>query len=247
MGAVDPYPPINTLKPLGPDIWIADGPVIDMRYVLGSLPFSTRMTLVRLPSGALWAHSPTPLTPGLKAEVEALGEPRYLIAPNLLHWSWLSEWRAAFPQADIHAAPGVEAKEQAGGFMVDFVLGDAPPPLWADAIDQALVPGAFMTEAEFFHRPSRTLILTDLIENFEPDHVHGPLLTLLMRIGGVMAPRSATPRDLRLTFLPRRKQVRAAAERIIAWAPDRIVISHGATIEQDATARLKRALAWTGA
>ncbi|MDQ2763899.1 MAG: DUF4336 domain-containing protein [Pseudomonadota bacterium] len=34
-----------------------------------------------------------------------------------------------------------------------------------------LVPGGMFSEAVFFHEPSRTLILTDLIENFELDRI----------------------------------------------------------------------------
>jgi len=35
-----------------------------------------------------------------------------------------------------------------------------------------------MNEAVFLHRPSRTLILTDLIENFEPHRVRNPVYRL---------------------------------------------------------------------
>ena len=46
---VDPYPPLNTLKPLAEEIWIVDGPVIAMKYMgVGAIPFPTRMTVVRL-------------------------------------------------------------------------------------------------------------------------------------------------------------------------------------------------------
>ena len=38
--------------------------------------------------------------------------------------------------------------------------------------------GSVMNEAVFLHRPSRTLILTDLIENFEPHRVRNPVYRL---------------------------------------------------------------------
>ena len=65
-----------------------------------------------------------------------------------------------------------------------------------------------MTEAVFLHRDSRTLILTDLIENFERGRVHGWLLRLLTSLGGVLDPDGSTPRDLRVTF--QRRTVRGA-------------------------------------
>ena len=49
------YQPLNTLKPWGDDIWIADGGLIRMKFPLGlTIPFSTRMTVVRLADGGLW-------------------------------------------------------------------------------------------------------------------------------------------------------------------------------------------------
>ena len=46
-----------------------------------------------------------------------------------------------------------------------------------------LVPGSIVTEAVFHHRASGTLILTDLIENFEPSRVRKVWLRTLLRFG----------------------------------------------------------------
>ena len=102
-----------------------------------------------------------------------------------------------------------------------------------------------MTEVEFFHRASGTLILTDLIENFEPDKVSGFFMWLLMWIGGVTPPHGGLPRDLRLTFTWRHKrELRAAVETMLAWNPQRIIFAHGRWHERDGAAELRRAFAW---
>ena len=64
-GALEPYAPLGVPKPLDRDIWTVDGPVVRARCLLGSLPFTTRMTAVRLPDGRLWLHAPIPPMPGL--------------------------------------------------------------------------------------------------------------------------------------------------------------------------------------
>jgi hypothetical protein len=69
------YPPLNTLKRVAEDIWIVDGPVIRFGPPLLKMPFSTRMTIIRI-GGDLLIHSPTPLTAELKTEVEGIGGPR---------------------------------------------------------------------------------------------------------------------------------------------------------------------------
>jgi hypothetical protein len=124
------------------------------------------------------------------------------------------------------------------------VLGEAPAPGWADAIDQVLVRGDLLTEACFFHRPSKTLILTDLIENFEPDRVRSWPHRLLLRLGGVLDPDGKAPIDMRLSFLRRRKALREAVRTMIAWAPERIILAHGRWYDGNAAAELRRAFRW---
>jgi hypothetical protein len=242
-----PYAPTGVLKPFGRGLWIVDGPVIRMRWAVGTLPFPTRAAVARLEDGGLWVWSPVPLAPGLREGLRKLGPVRALVAPNRLHVSWMAEWRAAFPEAESWGARGTqEAAARMGRGGPARVLGEAAPGAWAGEIEQEIVPGAFMDEAVFLHRASRTLIVADLIENFEAGKISGPGARALMRAGGVLAPRGSTPRDLRLTFLPHRARVRAAVRRMLAWRPERVVMAHGAPITAGADAALRRAFRWTG-
>src|SRR3546814_788489 len=65
------YPPLNVLKPVCRDIWIVDGPLIGFGALGIRLPFPTRMTIVRL-EGGLFIHSPTVLSPTLRAAIDDL-------------------------------------------------------------------------------------------------------------------------------------------------------------------------------
>lgn len=47
------------------------------------------------------------------------------------------------------------------GLRIDAELTNRPPCVWADEIDQLLVTDAVFNEVYLFHRPSRTLLLTD--------------------------------------------------------------------------------------
>jgi hypothetical protein len=106
------YAPINTLKRVAEGVWIVDGPTIRFGWPWPKFRFSTRMTIVRLVSGELFLHSPTQLTGALQSEISRLGCVRFIIAPNRVHYSWIPEWRTAFPSADVYFAPRV--REQAG-------------------------------------------------------------------------------------------------------------------------------------
>lgn len=241
---VGTYPPLNTLKPVAESVWIVDGPIIRFGMPWPKMPFPTRMTVIRLVGGGLFIHSPTPLTPGLKAEVEALGEPRWIIGPNRIHYWWIPEWRATFPGAAVYLAPRI--REQAKG-RIDFAceeLHEAGGYPWDGEIATLPIAGSFMTEVEFFHHRSRTLVLTDLIENFEPARLDGFLMRLLTGLGGVQDPDGGMPRDMRVTFRRRKPELKAMIETMIAWKPDRIILAHGRWYERNGTAELSRAFRW---
>ena len=46
--AMQLYEPLNVLKPVGENLWVVDGPIVRMAYLGGSIPFPTRMVVVRL-------------------------------------------------------------------------------------------------------------------------------------------------------------------------------------------------------
>jgi hypothetical protein len=237
------YPPLDTLKQVAPNVWIVDGPIIRFGPPLLKLPFPTRMTVIRLGADDLFVHSPTELAPGLARALGTLGRPRWIVAPNRLHYWWIPAWHQAYPQAELYFAPRV--REQAGDH-IDFAAHDLAGGTgypWDEVIATLPVRGSYMVEFEFFHRPSRTLILTDLIENFESAKL-GRDMRWLTRLGGVQDPDGQTPRDLRLTFLPDRAGLRRAVETMIGWDPERIILAHGRWHEMNGAAELRRAFRW---
>ncbi len=243
MPAVEPtYPPLNTLKSVTDDVFIVDGPLIHF-HVLGlRLPYPTRMTLIRLPDG-LFVHSPTPLTPALKQEVDRLGPVRWLVAPNCLHHWWLPEWKAAYDRAEVHLAPRV-AEQAKGRIAFESVPIDAKARQpWDGAIATLALAGQAMTEIVFFHRPSRTLVFTDFMMNFEPDKL-GFGMRWLTRLGGAADPDGGMPRDIRASFVGRRDALREAIRTMIDWNPERIILSHGRWYERNGADELRRAFRW---
>jgi hypothetical protein len=164
------YEPINILKIVAENIWIVDGPLVKMSMYGTKTPFPTRMTVIKLSNGDLWCHSPTLLTPNLKKEIDQLGLVKHLISPNKLHYVHIDRWAKNYPEAIAWASPGVRERAAAQNLKVTFQsdLSEQPEPVWAKDLAQILFRGSrFMEEVVFFHHSSSTLILTDLIENFE--------------------------------------------------------------------------------
>ncbi|MCO5131970.1 MAG: DUF4336 domain-containing protein [Xanthobacteraceae bacterium] len=236
------YPPLDTLKPVANDVWIVDGPLIRFGPPLLRMPFSTRMTVVGLPGG-LFVHSPTPLTDMLRRQIAAIGAPRWIVGPNRIHYWWISQWHDAFPDAAVYLAPRV--REQAGA-RIDFdclALDRSEGYPWDGGIATLPVAGRYMTEVVFFHRSSRTLIVTDLIENFEPDKLPSRWMRMLTWLGGVRDPDGSMPRDMRTTFTDR-AALKAAIEMMLDWNPERVILAHGRWYPRDGAAELRRAFRW---
>ncbi len=240
------YQPIDTLKPVDRDLWIADGPVIRMAWLGTSMPFTTRMAVVRLHDGGLWVWSPIRPTEPLRAEIDALGPVRHLVSPNKLHYAHIPAWSAAWPQALRWASPGVRERAASQGVDISFdrELGETPPPDWSAELDQTVFRGSsFLPEIVFFHRASATLILADLIENFEPAKV-APRWRWLMRLAGAADPDGKMPVDLRTTYLFGRAAARASLQRLLGWQPRRLILAHGRWYDRNATDELRRAFRW---
>lgn len=225
------------LEKVDEDIWIASGKTVQFYY----LPFPTRMTIVRLKNGELFIHSPIKLTTELKTAVDALGVVHYVISPNKIHHLFMKEWAEAYPDALLFASPGLIKKRQDLDF--DAHLTDTPETYWQQEIDQLIFSGSpLLQEVVFFHCPSKTLILADLIENFDPKTLNFRH-RLITRLGCVLAPNGGTPLDWRLSFFDRSK-AKESLQRILAWQQEKIIISHGIWIRENGTDFLRKSFHW---
>ena len=153
---------MRPLQSFGEKIWICDGPRVRMM----TIPFSTRMTIVELEPGSLWVHSPV-VGSFAEAAVEALGTVTHIVAPNKIHSIGVEPWKARYPSAEVWVSP--RFLERHPSAPVDHVIGEAVPS-WSDQIETLCFDGSdFFDEVVFFHKPSRSLILTDLIQRHDPD------------------------------------------------------------------------------
>jgi hypothetical protein len=225
------------LQEFGRAIWIADGG----EAVVAGFRYPTRMAVMRLADGGLFVWSPIALSDALKAAVDALGPVRHVVEPNSLHHLHLPEWKTAWPQAKLHAPPGLAKKRADIAF--DAELGDAADPDWAGQIDQVLVHGnRITTEAVFFHRPSGTVLFTDLLQRIPP-HLLSGWRTLVARLDLMVGPEPQVPRKFRMAFADKRA-ARAAIGKILAWPAQKVLIAHGTPVENDAQEYLRRAFRW---
>jgi hypothetical protein len=241
------YEPLNEYKPVGPDIGIVDGP-LEYLTVVGvrlPLPFSTRMTVVRLKNGDLFLHSPIAFDTTLAGRLQSMGTIQHLVSPNQFHYAHIGEWSGVFPDAVTWASPGARARARARGIGVRFKrdLGALPPLEWRDEIEQTVVPGGIFGEIVFFHKLSKTLILADTILNLELGKLRQPW-RFVTWLTGMYYPNGQLFFGMRLPLLLQRRKTRAAVEKMLSWQPERIILSHGRCFETNGGWVLRRVFAW---
>jgi hypothetical protein len=241
------YLPLNEYKPFGPHIGIVDGPLeyLTMVGIRLPLPFTKRMTVVRLASGDLFLHSPISFNAALARQLSSMGRIRHLVSPNQFHYAHIGEWSRAFPDAIAWASPHARERARARGIDVQFEkdLDAQASGDWQDEIDQTTIPGGIFGEFVFFHKESRTLILADTIINFELNKLAQPW-RFATRMTGMYYPHGQIFFGMRLPLFLQKQKSKAAVERILSWQPDRIIISHGRCFESDGAVVIRHAFSW---
>jgi len=222
----------TTLRELDADLWVAEMPSRMLGVSLGA-----RSTIVRLPDGGLWVHSPIQLAPALREEVDALGPVRCIVAPTRVHTAYAAAWAVSYPHAKVFVSPQWSKTLPAA----PQVLGEADEAHWSGVLKQVLLRGSVLIdEVEFLHARSRTLIVCDLIFNLPPER------SALDRLAGkvIGMPESAAPsRTFRMT-IGDKNALRASLERVLAWDFERIILSHGSLIESGGRQALRAAFEW---
>lgn len=202
-----------------------------MRLMATSL--GLRMTVVRLADGSLWVHSPTALTSELLAELEQLGPVSCIVAASNGHNRWVKQWSEAFPDARLYVSCGVGQKLN----LVDYYcLDDADASPWPEDFELQFIGGVpFFSETVFLHKPSASLVVTDLVQNHSDaggPGVDGLVKKWIFRPMGFKDICLAPPIQHRLGVKDR-AALAAALDTVAHWPFTRIIPCHGDMVEND--------------
>jgi uncharacterized protein DUF4336 len=228
----------SALRKLAPGLWVAE-----THFQNGPFEFGLRMSVVQLRDGGLVLHSPVALTPALRAELDALGPVRGVIAPSRAHHLFAGDYPAGYPDCLLFAAPGLPEKRPDLKFAA--LLSDEAPPLWRAELEQHVFRGApFMNEVVFFHPATRTVLFTDLVFNL-PRNAGNWASRLFFRLVGADH-RFGPHRLVRYLFIRDRAAARESVQRILRWDFDRVGLTHGDVLESGGHEAVRRAFAFLG-
>lgn len=227
---------MEALRPIVDGLWEMETPV-----KLAGVRMPARTVLVELGGGGLLVHSPGRLDDEAREAVDRLGPVRALIAPNRFHHLFVDVWRDAYPDAELFVAPGLADKR---ADLDGMALTDTAPALWAAEIEQHVWAGIpKVGEVAFVHKPSRTLLNTDMMYNMQ----HEPrwFARTAWRLFGAYG-RFGTSRLER--WLTRdRDALRASVDRVLAWDFDRVTVAHGEVLASGGKDCVRDAWSWVQA
>ena len=211
-------------------LWILEYPV---RYA--GIDLFGRMTIIKLDNGDLLVHDPCQISEAINAEIDAIGTVKYILVPGSYHHLFVTDFQNRYPNAETFLCPGLERKRP--DIKFDWILGNKPDPRWEGVLDQVVVQGTrYMWEVAFFHRPSKTLILVDLLENIGDDYPHSASLYLKFWWKVIFKmwnhPKAAPEYQM---GWGRKEIVKQGLQKIIGWNADRVILAHGELIEGDVT------------
>ncbi len=222
---VVPKPDASFLPPpraIAPGAW-----VIERRVFLAGARLPSCSTVVAIGAGRLAILSPpADVTP----DVERLGTLAAIVAPNSFHYLHAPAWHRRYPAAALYVAP--ELPRRVPGLpLVAELTPDASPP-WREVLPFVVLgPDRGISEVVFFHRASRTLVLTDVASNLVD--VDRAADRLAYRVSGM--PRGFGPtRNSRRLLLRDQPRVRETLRAVMQWPFERIVVAHGAVVERRA-------------
>ncbi len=224
------------LKNIDKDIWVADAP---FKYF--GLSVGTRMTVVRLNNQELAVISPIQIDNATSLELNKLGIVSHIIAPNLYHYLFASDFKNLYPKAIFWATSALKVKKpelpidriidyEADGFLggLQYVLFDGLKTIDFNGFN-------LLSEWVFFHPKSQTLILTDAAFNFNDSY---PLITqFAARVIGTY--NNFSPSLLERVASTEKAKVKLAVQKILDWDFERVIIAHGSIIESQGKQRFK--------
>lgn len=222
------------MQALAENLWIMHFPMRALGMELGRT-----VTLIGLRSGELALHSTAPFTRADVEEISAIGQPDFLIEATLFHDTFAATARKMFPDAMYLAPEGFSHLT-----TVPTSSLATPPDSWKGELEVLRLEGMPKIEEHvFFHRPSRTLIVADLIFNFGQDATTWTRF-LFRWLSGI----TDYPGMSRLfrSMIRDREAFARSTQQMMRWDFDRVIVGHGDIIETNGKRAMVAALAKSG-
>jgi len=198
------------------------------QYRFGALEIPHAVTVVRTHDGGLTIHSPAKIDDATRDALKSLGSVSAIVWPSWWHDLYLRAWADAYPEARLFVAPDLRSKVT--GMSNARILSESSD-IDAD-VDIIAVDGlnVWLDEFVFLHRPSKTLVVADLVVNVGPD-LPFPTSAFFALMGARSVP--FIPWFYR-TVARDKRRLRSKLNRISELGFERLIVGHGDNILSNA-------------
>jgi hypothetical protein len=234
----------------------------------GMLKVGGRATVVKLTSGNLAVFSPVALTPEVQARISTLGSGKiaYIIAPDIEHHIFISEWARAFPDAKIIGPEGLpekraKANDEKIGKEAFFRVFEAKTKLTTRITEEfdadfeyEFVDAHPNKEIVFFYKPDQVLIQADLMFNLPASEQYSrvkdePKEGVLSRFFGGLQNPSGDAKGMKramwyLFSRADRPGFNESMQRIDKWDFKTMIPCHGDTMEGNGKEVFEKVFEW---
>lgn len=220
--------PHQPLEKLSDRLWRVEGD-------LPGVPMKRVMSIARRADGTLLVHNAVALAEDQMTEIDAWGRVAVIVVPNGFHRLDAKIFHDRYPTARVVCPAGARSKV-AQVVEVTGTYGEEPRD---ENVELQELDGTKQREGALIVRDANgtSLVLNDAV--FNMPHVAGFTGFVLRRVtGSTGGPRVS--RIMRMLVIADKKAFRAHLERL-ADLPElqRIIVSHHATIDQDAAGTLR--------
>lgn len=188
-----------------------------------------RMTVVPCDNDNIFVHSPIKLSDSDVAELNQLGQVKWVVAPNKWHHLYVQDSKNHFPSAEFYCAPGLDKKRP--DFKFTEVISNEQKFPWNPELAHVLIDGVPMyNEVVFFHQKTKTLIVTDLAVHIR--HSKSFFTKLCLTLMGAYGNFGWSAIE-KFMFIRDKRAFRCSIERVLEFDFERVIMAHGDIVEND--------------
>jgi hypothetical protein len=211
-----------------------------------------RATAIRLHDGRVLLLNPIQLEPRVRAKLQQLGGVHY-IACDLGHHMYVADYIKTWPDAKTIGVVGLPQKRKDVHWDFVYTSQSTTPEAhfsFNDDIETVLFEGFITYAVAWYHRPSKTLIVSDLLMNLPAKEQYGPGTSADQGLFSREFAKRAHPRAIffrRLLYYVACVDfalMRRDTKRVAEWDMQRIIPCHGEIIESDADEAWREVYQW---
>jgi hypothetical protein len=211
-----------------------------------------RATAIRLHDGKVLLLNPIQLEPSIRAKLAHLGGVHY-IACDLGHHMYVADYIKTWPGAKTIGVTGLPQKRKDVRWAFVYASQSTTPEThfsFGEDIETVLFEGFITYAVAWYHRPSKTLIVSDLLMNLPAKEQYGPGTSADQGLFSREFAKRAHPRAIffrRLLYYVACIEfslMRRDTKRVAEWDIERIIPCHGEVIESEADEAWREVYQW---